>query len=271
MKSHILIFSLFLCTALNAQKGNTVESKWYESDKQVKSDYVKIKKSGVAYSLSNDNDNIYLDLRIEGTEVQNLIIRQGLVLWIDMEGKLRKKLGVRYPIGSQKQLSHSRVSQLELTTNPDGSPKTPLSMANTIELIGFTGEQERHFPSENPDNFSGSVKYDNDGVLYYKMRIPLSKIPVRNAKKGNEAMLFALGLEYGFAVETNKPGPGANQPGSSDNQQQGSRGGGRSGGGRSSRGGRMPIGNIGNNPESHTSEAGSELLWIKDIKLAASK
>jgi len=271
MKSSLLILSFFLCLAANAQKGNLNESRWHTGDDAGKSDYVTLKKSGVSYFLSNGNDNIYLYLRIEGAEVQNMIIRQGMVLWIDMEGKLRKKLGVRFPVGSQKQLAHSKASQLELTTNPDGSPKTPLSMANTIELIGFTGEQERHFPSENADNFSATVKYDNDGVLCYKMRMPVAKLPVRNTKEGNGAMPFTLGLEYGFASEINKPGPSMNQAASSDNQSAGSRGGGRSGGGRSGRGGRMAIGSIGNNHETHENEAGSELLWIKDIKLAASK
>jgi hypothetical protein len=271
MKSTLLILSLFLSVAANAQKENLNESRWHSGDNNRISDYKNVKKSGISYFLSNDNENIYLDLRIEGTEVQNVIIRQGMVLWIDMEGKLRKKLGVRFPVGSQKQLSHSKASQLELTTNPDGSPKTPLSMANTIELIGFTGEQERHFPSENADNFSATLKYDNDGVLCYKMRMPLAKLPVRNTKEGNGALPFTLGLEYGFAAETNKPGPSMNQASSSDNQSAGSRGGGRSGGGRSGRGGRMSIGSIGNNPETHNTEAGSELLWIKDIKLAASK
>jgi len=271
MKSSLLILSIFLCVAVNAQKGNQNEIRWHSGDNAGKSDYVSIKKSGISYFLSNDNDNIYLDLRIEGTEVQNMIIRQGMVLWIDMEGKQRKKLGVRFPVGSQKQLAHSKSSQLELTTNPDGSPKTPLSMANTIELIGFTSELERHFPSENADNFSGTIKYDNDGVLCYKMRMPVMKLPIRNSKEGNGAMPFTIGLEYGFAAETGKQGQAANRSASSDNPPAGSRGGGRSGGSRSGRGGRMSIGNLGNNPEIHESDAGAELLWIKDIKLAASK
>jgi hypothetical protein len=271
MRSLLLIFLLFLCLSGFAQKGNPNESKWHARENISNTEYAAIKKSGISYFLSNDNDNLYLELKIEGIDVQNMIIHQGLVLWIDMEGKLRRKLGVRYPIGSQKKLSHSKASQPELATNPDGSPGSPLSMANTIELIGFIGEQVRHFASENPDNFSGSVKYDNNGVLYYKMRLPIAKLPLRNKKEGNGAMPFALGLEYGFKPEAGNQGAAANQPPASYNKKSVSRGSGRPVPGRPGRGEKISDENVGRNAKTNEYESGSELLWIKDIKLAASK
>ena len=77
------------------------------------------------------------------------------------------------------------------------SEETLISLANTIELIGFTRENERRFPSENADNCSGYVKVDNQGVLHYKMVIPITKLPVRNSKDASGAMPFNLGVEYG--------------------------------------------------------------------------
>ena len=179
MKSSLLILSLLISTGLIAQKGDLNLSKWHLHDNVEASDYQLIKKTELYYFLSNDNDNIYIDMKIEDPRVQDKILKEGLIIWINMDGKTLKKMGVRYPIGAQ-------------------SP-TPLSFANTIELIGFTNEQKKHFPSENPDNFRGSVRYDDEGILYYKMIMPIAKLPIRNSKGGNGAMPFILGIEYGFS------------------------------------------------------------------------
>lgn len=188
--------------------------------------------------MTNDNDNIYIDLKIEDPKSQEMILRKGLILWIDMEGKSLKKMGVRYPLGSQNQGSYNITGKSETAkkSEPDGS--SLLKMSNTIELIGFISEQERRFPSENPDNFRGSVKYDEDRSLHYKMVMPVAKLPVRNSKEGKGAMPFTLGIEYGFQKEADKPD------------------------------GKL---NTGRNTRALETKTGSELHWIKNVKLATSK
>ena len=138
--------------------------------------------------------------------------------------------------------------------------------ANTIELIGFSNEAARRFASDNADTFRGSVKYDNEGVLHYKMIIPIEKIPVRNSREGEGAMPFTFGVEYGPfpSMDTRKSQVPAQQ--SSVPQSGGSRGG--SGGRRGS----------GIDSDSQRSAASASrpaftevLVWIKNIKLATDK
>ena len=66
-----------------------------------------------------------------------------------MDDKTVKKMGIRFPIGSQNQAGRNNNSFAESKINPDGTLATPLSLANTIELIGFISEEERRFPSDN--------------------------------------------------------------------------------------------------------------------------
>jgi len=241
MKSSILILSFFVCSGLNAQKENLNLIRWHASDKVEASDYQLIRKSKLYYFLSNDNDNMYVDIKVEDHGIQNRILKEGLTIWISMDGKEEKKMGVRFPVGSQNQGAHRKTDHQENNSVPDGNPVNPIALANTIEIIGFTTEQQRHFPSDNHDSFRGSVKYDEAGILYYKLVIPIMKLPVRNTRAGNGAMPFILGIEYGYLPVMNKQ-----------------------------------VENRGPRPSSlfhsgSSGSSGSKLYWINNVRLATSK
>jgi hypothetical protein len=275
MKTQVLILLSFVCLGIDAQKGNQVPVAWHISEKINASDYQVIKKSNLSYYLSNDNENFYIDLKIEDAGVQNKILKEGLTIWIDMDDKSAKKMGIRFPIGSQNKSGRTN-SLSESMLNSDGTLITPLSQANTIELIGFNSEETRRFPSENTDNIRGSVKYDNEGILYYKMVLPFAKLPLRNSKQGDGAMPFAIGLEYGILSSVNKSGNKLNPTEYSSSISQGSRSGsqggrGSGGGPPAGRGGAMPASARGTNQNLYTPNGEAVLKWIKDIRLATSK
>ena len=195
MRSILSILVFFIFFGLNAQKSNQILSRWHANNRIEESDYQYIRKASLYYFISNDNDNIYINLKTSDKNIQERILKEGLVVWINMDDKDQGKMGIRYPIGSDNQNSKRRGETVE--KNPDYDTTSVLSMANTIELLGFISEQERRFPSENPNTFNGSVKYEK-GVLYYKLVMPIAKLPIRNSRQGNGAMPFTLGFEYGF-------------------------------------------------------------------------
>lgn len=195
MKSTISILALFIFFSLNAQKGNLIQSRWHTNDKIEDSDYQLLKKAGFYYFISNDNDNIYISLKTSERLVQEKILKEGLTVWLNMDDKDNAKMGIIYPIGSDNQNINKRRDKSE--NNAGSDTMSVLSMANTIELIGFISEQERRFPAQNPDNFNGSVKYEK-GILYYRMVMPIAKLPIRNSRQGTGAMPFTFGFEYGF-------------------------------------------------------------------------
>jgi hypothetical protein len=235
-----------------------------------------IKKANIYYCFSNDNENIYVDLKIEDAGVQTRILKEGLTIWINMDDKSAKKMGIRYPIGSQNGAGRNNNNRPESMLNPDGTLATPLKQAHTIELIGFINEELRRFPSENNDNFRGSVKYDNEGILYYKMVMPIAKLPLRNSKQGNGVMPFAIGIEYGTLSDVNKSGNQMSPPPTSSSSPSGSASGSRGGrasggGGRSGRGAAMPPSAEGTTRNMFMPETTPVIKWIKDIVLATSK
>ena len=212
---------------------------------------------------------MYIDIKVEDTGIENKILKQGMVIWINTEGKQDMKLGVHYPIGSENRGVGRRSNMSETSFTEDGKPFTPLMHANTIELIGFTNEAEKRFPADNPDSFKGSVKYDNDGNLLYRLLMPIAKLPVRNAKDGVGALPFNMAIEYGENPSLMSPGGNMNRPPSSgDGAPPASPGGGRSGGGRpggGGGGGGMPAGGSFGGSQSTTPPV---IIWIKNVQLA---
>jgi hypothetical protein len=241
MKSYILIIFILVSSGLNAQKKNLNLSSWHMNNKIESSDYMPAGRSGLYCFISNDNENVYFEMKVKDRKIQNRILTEGLTIWINMDGKEEKKMGIRFPLGSRNQPGRKKNAREENIPAEAESTENLLAMANTIEILGFLSEEQRRFPAENRDSFRGSVTLDEGGILYYKLIMPVAKLPLRNSREAHSAMPFILGIEYGSLPAANKSGV-----------------------------------NRGPAPSSifHSRSSGmggSELIWIKDVRLATSK
>ena len=191
------ILFLVISSCLYSQNTKENFSVWQSRDEEeviiASSDYTCIKKGNFCYFISNNDRFVYLYLKFEDKNLQNIILMEGLTLWVDMDNKDYKKLGIKFPVGMRS--SDTQKKPVRNNMNPD-VVLSPIESANTIELIGFVNENMRRFPAKNADTFSGSVKIGNDGALYYSLAMPVEKLPIRNARNGVGAMPFTLGIEY---------------------------------------------------------------------------
>ena len=199
MRSITILLSLLLCVNLGAQKSKTVISIWQENaDENPDTSFVEYsfhQKGRIYYFLSNNNEYVWFLIKTSDHKVQNAILKSGMTLWIDMDNKEGMKLGVRYPVGSLNQTKTAGLP--DENNNSNTNPKDFIAQANTIELIGFIGEEARRFPSDNYDNFRGLMSFDANGTLHYLLRMPAIKLPLRNSKDGVGAMPFSLGVQFG--------------------------------------------------------------------------
>jgi hypothetical protein len=266
MKKIIFPVLILLCLNASGQKDKSYQSSWHKEgadELSIPSDsYTYFEKGKLFYFLSNDESKIILDIKIEDEGIQNRILKEGMTIWINMDGKQKKDMGVRFPIGSQYQAGGKGN---HTTLNEDGTVITPLSMANTIELVGFSGENSGRLPSENYDSFNGFVNYDKKGILHYRMNLPFEKIPLRNSKEGGGAMPFNLGIEYGMAPAANShtPPPAFSQQGGGSPKSGGS---GKSSGSRG--GGTPPVSPPVNGSNGMEAPKPAVLHWIKNISLS---
>ena len=155
---------------------------------------------------------MYVDFKITESIEQGKVLQMGLVLWVNTDGKSRKLTGIRFPIGAKFARAMRGRGESQVALNE----ATPLSLANTIELIGFKNVVTNRFPSNNSDTFRGSVKYDNDGNLLYSMTIPLANLPAGGKGSDGKISLMNIAIEYGAPPQTgNQSG---NQSGYSSHQ-----------------------------------------------------
>jgi uncharacterized membrane protein YgcG len=262
MKSIITVVMLVVCLNLSAQKGKNIGFIWHDvSTLPVfpdSADYVSVKKGAILYCFSNDDSLIFANLKFTESIEQNKILQTGLTLWVNSDGKSRKETGIRFPIGAK----YSKVKDLQI--NNAYEIPTPLSLANTIQLVGFKGVTHPRFPSGNKDNIRGSVKYDKDGNLLYELVIPFSKLPEMENKSDGKIVAMTFAIEFG--VPPSVGGPKGGNSGYTPPSGGGSRGGGggRSGGAR---------GSLGNGPSGAGSQTSPDavIVWVKDLKLAQKK
>jgi hypothetical protein len=269
MKKIVTLIALVFFMNAYGQDEKSYQSHWRDNSlntfKMPDESYSFFKKGNLLYYISNDKENVYIDIKIEDSGVQYKILQEGLTVWFNAEGKQRKEIGIRYPIGAKF------VKGLGMKNSGTTGSASPLAMANTIRLIGFQGPEPNIVPAKNSDDFSGSMEYDEAGNLFYNLRMPISKLSFVTAEGGTGFEPSSIGIEYGgMPVMGNRPGgqpPPQMSTGMPSGGRSGGGGGGRggSGGGRGGSGG--SIGSGPNGPSAPAAEV-SKLIWIKKVSLA---
>lgn len=257
MRTLLLVILSVIALNIQAQKG--YQCRWYNEKpgKEIPGDwYTTVKKGGINYFFSNDNSCLALHMKITESSEQVRILKSGLTLWIDSEGKSRKKTGVRFPIGADYVGMGRRAFGAQ--------QPTPLSMANTIQLVGFDINGSTRFPAESSEGIRGKVYYDNDGNLIYNLVIPFDSFAeLKNA----QSKPLTLGIEIGAPPQM-PSGPPQGFP------QGGGGGGTPAGGGRPAGGGGgrgMPPSGGGMPPAAVSEGPAPVMIWVKEARMASEK
>lgn len=274
MRKIVTLIALAFILNAYGQDEKSYQSHWFSPERNIhqmsNDSYVFFKKGNFLYYVSNDNENLYIDIKIEDSGVQSRILQEGLTVWLNADGKQRKEVGIRYPLGAKFTDGPGRRNQ------GNSASVSPLAKANTIQLIGFPGDGQNMIPAKNDDNFSGSLEYDQDGNLFYNLRLPISRLSLIAAEGGAGFEPSTIGIEYGGMPEMGNKSNGQAPPQISEDMPSGGRGGGGGGGGRGGSGGGGGGGRGGSGggmgagpsgPSAPIAEA-SRLLWIKKVSLA---
>ena len=288
MKTITHLLALFLCTTVSAQNIKTYQCFWHEKNAdifQAKNDDFKYSEKGMFYYyISNDQDNIYINLRIFDNKVKQAIIRSGITVWINTDGKKNKTLGVKYPAGSQNrkkdpssdpsektftQNNHYGMKNQKTLPEPDGVSDYA---ASSLLLIGFNKSSPELISTFENDNFRGSINIQKE-YMYYQLILPLSKLPVINNTSDKKKNSFVMGLNYESFGSTGMSGGGGGRHGGYGMPGGGGGGRGGGGGGRGGRGGSSSMygggGRMSGEGGMHSSGSGSAIIvWINNIKLA---
>lgn len=207
-------------------------------------------KSGLLYKISNDNEFLTADLQINNEAVQKKILLFGLTMWIDTTGKMKKNIGVKFPVRSSGLNKSSGEKMKEFQGNFKQRKKMIADNSYEIAIIGQKGTDDVVIVDKRyKKGIKANITFDSYGMMHYQLKIPYNRINLlfNGLIQGNPSM----GFETGHAEM---------------NQSSGRAGGMKPGGGK--HGGMKPDdGTPRTNPDMQALMQATT-FWIKNIKFA---
>ncbi len=277
MKSTILFILIAFSSSLNAQKNKDVSCHWRNDEADIRSritDFRYSEKGQFYYYFSNDRNNVYVDLRFYDPVMRNVVLRNGVIVWFGAKNKKSKEKGIEYPVPVRLA---GRNSEGEMQGREGGAGgrrqgRAPEPDLNMLELLGFSDSGPVRVSDFEANNFRGSIRQEKDG-MWYELVMPINKLPEISARNKKGELEFTLGIacrqppEMGMYNGERMPGEG----GGEGMPRGGGRPGGGFGGGRPGGygGGGMYGGGRGM-PGGSFSDA-SQVIWFRNITLAAEK
>lgn len=241
---HLLTFSalilLLSCAKTPVYKSNLQKTpfQFNESEETWLGQFYYDSEAKMLYGISNDQENIYVKLKVVDQLTQIKIIRRGLTFWMDTIGKSKEQMTIRCPLPRD-------ASELQKMKGKDGSSKDKSKKNFTLphdafsngmaemKIKGFNGYQkEIVLNNKNKNGINVMMKINNHEELIWEAIIPLKIAftdPSEFKNGGNK--FFSFGFESGAfdAPPGTSPGNGGMKSGRG-------RGGGHGGG---QRGGNM--------------------------------
>jgi hypothetical protein len=214
----------------------------------------------INYSLANDQENLYMAIKINDRLQQMKVLRAGLTFTVDPKGKKKDAFSITFPLtvpGSVPLPAPNEDPGETTQQERDELMRERLTSLRGIKVEGFKDIEGDMITTSNTYGIQTAINYDENGDLVCEAAIPLKFFHVDNLSKNEWAFNFKInGISR----------PGANNSNDEQAERPGGRGGsmGGMGGGRGGRGGR---GGGSHNQSLHSADTGemgkSEDFWDK--------
>ncbi len=226
-------------------------------------------KAKMLYGISNDTENLYVNIKITDYTVQKKVLVTGLTLWIDTVGKKQENFGITCPVeGEFHKLLRENVKRGEKS---HGMKKMDKQAVNheykegfaKMELSGFEPDVNSVTTNKNVSNINMTLRIDSLQIMYYEASIPLNKIFTNpNEYLNDTTKLFSYGVETGsIDVPVTPSSAGGRGSGAG-------KGGGRGAGGAGKGGGGSRTANSSQRMVEMQEMAQPSKFWVKSARLS---
>lgn len=127
------------------------------------------------YTLANDNDNLYMAIRINDHSEQMRVINAGLTLSINTKGKKKEMYSVTFPVAdgsAAPMLAKPNADQIT-AEDRDELMRARLTKLRNIKVTGFPDIEGENITTSNTYGIKTALNYDDNGYLVYEAAIPL--------------------------------------------------------------------------------------------------
>jgi hypothetical protein len=139
-----------------------------------------IKAENLSYSISNDQQNLYVLLTTASPQEQQKIIQGGMSVWVNTKGDKSNgdAVGIGYPLNDQNDRDRQLMEEAQPQRYKNKKPVT-LEDKRTYGLYGFgkdTGIRHYTYGDSNSVGVVLKLDYNNHGEMIYEASVPLQSL-----------------------------------------------------------------------------------------------
>jgi hypothetical protein len=123
-------------------------------------------------AIANDDQFLHLLLKISDQAQQIKIARNGIEVWIDLNGKKTKQTGIKYPLPTKIDINTIREEMQRQDMKEVA--KMLLLQKKDMEITGFKDEINGTYNLASTTGIKAGVSFTQDGTFIYELSIPFS-------------------------------------------------------------------------------------------------
>lgn len=194
--------------------------------------------SKIHYQISNDTDYLHIKLNTADFVTINKILKMGLTVYFDINGKKNDDISLEYPIANKERLSNRNKSTFNSGQNRSFELDKMLSQKTKEVVFNHYENRETFLTDFNNSEIKVTISSKSNNEIVYDLRIPFTKIAA-----GGLAALSDLSIGIVSGKFSPPSSGGARPTGMNSGGGKRGGGGGMSGGGGKRGGGGMSGGN----------------------------
>jgi hypothetical protein len=171
------------------------------------------------FNVGNDVNNLYIRIKISDDLTQQKIGLFGLYVKLDINGKKKGKLGLKYPVG--KDANELKNEQLPMPQDLAGRIAAKQQLLSDVEVLELIGLAKENIVSSRLGLMNGIevlIVANSDGHYVYEAKIPFKAFRIDKAKVPVLGITFETGKMT--PPKTSTPAAGGQAGGGFQNQGQ---------------------------------------------------
>ncbi len=145
-------------------------------------------------NVGNDNENIYLRLKISDDVTQQKIGLFGLSLRLNPSGKRKGKVGLKYPVSKDKsELKKEKTEAVGLETDLAARVRMKKELVSDVEVLELIGLAKQNIVSSRlglTNGIEAALIAQDDGAYIYEAKIPFKAFRIKKSE------VIVLGVEF---------------------------------------------------------------------------
>jgi len=170
-----------------------------------------IKSEKLNYSVTNDDQNLYILVETKNPQEQQKIIQGGMTVWINTKADKSEAgaVGIGYPLDTRVDHDRQIMQEAQPDRYKNNKPVT-LEDKKDYALYGFTKDSAGTYgyaDDSNPQGIKMRLDFSNEGDLIYEAAVPLTTLyPNHNPSSSYAANNVAVGIFIeGLPPDANVP------------------------------------------------------------------